>query len=349
MRTQSFSSAGKACAIALLTGLPFLSSPVQAQSYSVVPLTSDLSGVAPNQDTQLVNPWGLAALPGDAWWVSDNNSGFSTLYNSSGVKQSLVVTIPPSSSDPTAIGSPTGIVANSTSSFDGAAFLFDTEDGTISAWTGQPTAVIKVDKGTAAVYKGLTMAQMNGENVLYAANFGAGTVEAYDTNFNPITLSAGAFTDPRVPAGWAPYNVQAIGSSIYVTYAKQDATKQNGVNGAGLGIVDKFDTSGTLQLKFAHGSYLNAPWGVAVAPADFGTFSNDVLVGNFGSGEIIAFNPTTGAELGALENSSSKAITIPGIWGLEFGQGGESGPATWLFFTAGIGKQEHGLFGYIVP
>jgi uncharacterized protein (TIGR03118 family) len=348
MQILSSKFSALACAMALLPGLSFFSTPAQAQSYSVVKLTSDLPGVAPNQDTQLVNPWGLAALAGEPWWVSDNNSGLSTLYNSSGVKQSLVVTIPPGSIDPTAIGSPTGIVANSTSSFGGAAFIFDTEDGTIQAWTGASSAEIKVDKGTAAVYKGLTATWSGDVAVLYAANFGAGTIEEYDTNFNPIALAPGAFTDPRVPAGWAPFNVQAIGGAIYVTYAKQAAGKQNQEDGAGLGIVDKFNTSGTLLVKFQHGTFLNAPWGVAVAPASFGSFSNDVLVGNFGSGQIVAFNPSTGAEVGVLDSSSGSAITIPGLWALAFGDGGSSGPTTWLFFTAGIEAQAHGLFGYIV-
>jgi uncharacterized protein (TIGR03118 family) len=142
--------------------------------------------------------------------------------------------------------------------------------------------------------------------------------------------------------------VQAIGGAIYVTYAKQAAGKQNQEDGAGLGIVDKFNTSGTLLVKFQHGTFLNAPWGVAVAPASFGSFSNDVLVGNFGSGQIVAFNPSTGAEVGVLDSSSGSAITIPGLWALAFGDGGSSGPTTWLFFTAGIEAQAHGLFGYIV-
>jgi uncharacterized protein (TIGR03118 family) len=320
----------------------------QAQSYSVVKLTSDLSGVAPNQDTQLVNPWGLAALGGEPWWVSDNNSGLSTLYNSSGVKQSLVVTIPPSSSDPSAMGSPTGVVANNTGFFGGAAFIFDTEDGTISAWSGAPSAVIAIDKGTAAVYKGLTLAQVGSGDVLYAANFRAGTVEAYDRDFSPVTLPAGAFTDPQVPAGWAPFNVQAIEGSIYVTFAEQDSAKHDQVDGPGLGLVDKFSGLGTLELRFQHGSFLNAPWGLAIAPSGFGAFSGDLLVGNFGSGAIVAFNPTTGAEVGPLETSSGSPIAIPGLWALEFGQGGASGPSTWLFFTAGIQAEAHGLFGYIV-
>jgi len=322
---------------------------LSAQTYSLTKLVSSQSGVATFTDPNLVNPWGLAASGTNPWWVSDNASGLSTLYNGEGDIQSLVVTIPPAPSGTAPAGSPTGIVANSTSGFGGGFFLFDTEDGTIQSWTGASSSAVVVDKGPVAVYKGLAMAQMGSVDVLYAANFRTGKVEAYDTNFNPITLAAEAFTDSKLPAGFAPFNIQPIGSDLYVAFAQQDASRHDATVGAGLGYVDEFDTNGKLLMRLQHGNYLNAPWGIALAGSNFGSVSGDLLVGNFGSGTIIAFNPTTGKAIGALTNSSNKAIAIPGLWALAFGQGGNNGPTDWLYFTAGGKNQEFGLFGFLAP
>ncbi len=300
-------------------------------------------------DPNLVNPWGLAAFPGNPWWVSDNGPGLSTLYDGSGNIQSLVVTIPPSASSPAgSLGTPTGIVANPTPDFGGAAFIFDTEDGTISSWAGAPSATIVVDKGAAAVYKGLAIGTMGSVNVLYAANFRSGKIEVYDTNFNPVTLAPGAFTDPKLAPSLAPFNVQVLNGNVYVAYAVQDSAKHNEVDGAGLGFIEEYDASGNSIRRFEHGKFLNAPWGLALAPGDFGLYSNDLLVGNFGSGTVLAFDTTTGKLKNALRNQHGQPLAIPGLWALSFGLGGAAGPANWLYFTAGINAETHGLFGYFV-
>jgi uncharacterized protein (TIGR03118 family) len=336
-----------ACAsIVLWIGAGRLSA--QTGTYSETLLVTDVTGLGQKQDPNLSNPWGLAADPGAPWWVSDNNSGLSTLYDGQGNIESLVVTIPPSASDPTALGSPTGIVANSTTDFGGSFFIFDTEDGTISAWSGAPSASIVVDKGTAAVYKGLAMGQMNAANVLYAADFRTGTIDVYDANFNAVTLAPGAFTDSKVPADWAPLNVQVMNGHVFVMFAKQDSAKHDQINGAGLGQVDEFTSTGDLVMRFEHGDYLNAPWGAAIAPSDFGKFSGAMLVGNFGSGAIVAYDVTTGKALGLVDNVNGKPLVIPGLWALDFGLGGSTGPANWLYFTAGPKNQTRGLFGYLI-
>ncbi len=321
-----------------------------AQTYSLVRLVADTSAAqAAKTDPNLVNPWGLAAIAGNPWWVSDNGTGLSTLYDGLGNIESLVVTIPPSASAlPGSTGTPTGIIANSSSDFGGAAFVFDSEDGTISSWSGAPSATIKIDKGAAAVYKGLTVAQLNGNSVLYAANFRAGTVDAFDTNFKQVALSATAFKDPKLPAGFAPFNVQTLNGNVFVAFAKQDSAKHDEIDGPGLGLVDEFDSQGRLIMRFQNGPFMNAPWGLAVAPSNFGTFSNDVLVGNFGSGTIIAFDPSSGKVKGLLKGANGKAVAVPGLWAIAFGLGGTTGPSNWLYFTAGIKAEAHGLFGYIV-
>ena len=351
MRYLTSSSSIRCAALAVATvSLLSAGDSAAAQSYSEVRLVSDTAaGGGAKIDPNLVNPWGLAAFPGAPWWVSDNGTGLSTLYDGSGNIQGLVVTIPPSvSAPPGSTGTPTGIIANTTSDFGGAAFIFDSEDGSISSWSGAPSASIVVDKGAAAVYKGLALGQMNGVNVLYAANFRAGTVEAYDTNFNPITLASGAFTDPKLPAGYAPFNVQVLNGNVFVAYALQDAAKHDEQDGPGLGFLEEFDTSGKSIMRFQHGSYLNAPWGLAIAPSNFGAFSNDVLVGNFGSGTVIAFDHSSGKVKGVLKNAQGAAIQVVGLWALNFGLGGQAGPTNWLYFTAGIKGESHGVFGYYV-
>ena len=203
------------------------------------------------------------------------------------------------------------------------------------------------DNGAAAVYKGLCLPA--GLNALYAANFFSGKVEAYNTNFELQTLAPDAFFDPDIPAGYAPFNIQAIGTTLFVTFAKQDASKQNEVDGPGLGYVDAFAENGKLLMRLQHGNYMNAPWGIALAGSDFGTLSGDLLVGNFGSGEVIAFDFATGKVIGSLQGSNNKPIVIPGLWALAFGQGGNNGPTDWLYFTAGVKKETGGLFGFYAP
>jgi len=305
--------------------------PAASTTYHQTNLVSDGSVTAAHTDAHLVNPWGLSRGPSTYWWASDNDTGVSTLYDGTGTPVSLVVTIPPATSG---TGSPTGTV------FLSGKFLFVTEDGTIQQWSTGTSAVIKVTTPGAS-YTGCTLASMNGATTLYVANT-LGGIEAYNTQFQRVTLPTGAFTDPAIPAGYTPYNVQSAGGKIYVTFS-------NGGSGAGKGFVDAFDASGTLLLSLQHGNWMNAPWGVALAPASFGKFSHALLVGQLGSGAIAAFNPTTGKFLGALMNSAGKTIVNPGLWALGFGNGGLAGPTTTLYFTAGIGGYLHGLFGTILP
>lgn len=323
---------------------------------------------ATNTDSNLINPWGLAFNPQGFAWVANQGSSTTTLYDGNGVVQ------PPYSGGPmaiaiakgsVAIGDPTGIVYNSSLSTgsnafvlsDGsaAAFLFDTLGGTIQGWnTGTAgTTVIAYDGGASgAVYTGLAIGADSGGNyMLYAANFAQGTVDVFDHSFNKIT-PAGSFTDSAIPAGYVPYGIQNIPSSsgatqIYVTYAQQNSAKNGAVPGAGLGYVAVFDATGVLSSTLISGGALDAPWGVAMAPSGFGSLGGALLVGNFGNGQINAYNPTTGASMGPLTNASGAAIQVPGLWGMAFGNGINNQPATTLFFTAGVNNQADGVYGRI--
>jgi uncharacterized protein (TIGR03118 family) len=318
---------------------------------------SDSAGPATNTDPNLKNPWGVSFRGPGPFWVSDNGTGVSTLYNTIGTPQSLVVHIPlPNPPQPSG-GKVTGQVSNTTGDFaitGGAAlFIFATEDGTISAWNTptQPIAEQKVDNSASgAVYKGLAMGNNGTANFLYAANFHSGAIDVFDTNFAAATLP-GAFTDPGAPAGYGPFNIVNIGGSLFVAYAKQDAGKVDEVAGVGNGFISIFDTNGHFLRRLATGSgaggtvaQLNAPWGMAMAPSGFGQFQGAILVGNFGDGRISAFDSSSGAFLGQLQTSGGAAITIPGLWALIFRD--VAGPT--LFFSAGINNQADGLFGSIV-
>lgn len=359
-------------AIALLLGAATSSAfPQNAQHYTQTNLTSNQASLAPTRDANLVNPWGLARSSKGPWWVSDNGTGLSTLYDGTGKIIPRVVPVPPS--DPnTPPGSPTGIVFNGdANSFQiapgkAAAFLFVTEDGTISGWnpTVSPSAVIVVNNKTKSVFKGATIATVNKNGVaqsyLYAADFRQGKVAVYDAAFAPVYLSggneeereeheAGAFTDERIPDGYAPFNIQNIGGNLVVAFAKQDSAKHDEVQGAGKGYVDVFSPTGHLLLRLQHGDFLNAPWGLALGSSDFGAFSHDLLVGQFGSGQILAFDPVTGKYKGPLQNASNAPIVIDGLWAICFGNGASAGPANSLYFTAGIDHEQNGLFGAITP
>jgi uncharacterized protein (TIGR03118 family) len=316
--------------IVLLASMGASAQDTATNSYTQTNLVSDISGMATFTDPHLINPWGLSRSASSFWWASDDGTGVSTLYNGAGAIQSLVVTVPPASG--TGTGTPTGTVAV------GSEFIFVTLDGTISAWTSGTKAVVKVNNsGSGAVYTGCTAAKNGTVETIYLAN-SAGGVEAYTTAFSRITLAAGAFEDPSIPAGYTPYGIQAIGTKIYVTFSAAP--------GAG-GYVDVFNPAGKLLLSLAQG-WFNQPWGIAQAPAGFGKFQKTVLVGNLGSGEIGAYNPTTGKFLGFLENSSAKPIKIPGLWAIYFGGGNaNSGPTSSLYFSAGIDNYLHGLFGAI--
>jgi len=332
---------GIAC-ITALTGVAF------AQHYDQHNLVSDISGMAATTDPNLVNPWGLARSSTSPWWVSDNGIGVATLYNGSGTPVPLVVTIP-GTNGPAA---PTGVVFNGSMSFQlttgkPALFIFVTEDGTISGWNPNvdPThAILKVDQPDS-VFKGATIDSVGSKLLLYVADFHKGRVEVFDTNFHAVQMGGDAFKDDNIPSGYAPFNVQNIGGNLYVTFAKQNAEKHDDVPGAGFGFVDVFHPDGTLIQRLQHGPWLNAPWGVTLAPSDFGAFSHCVLIGQFGSGEIAAYNAITGAFIGKLKDAKDKVISISGLWALGFGNSAQAGPYNSLFFTAGIDNEAHGLFG----
>lgn len=338
----------------ILATLALMALPASAQKVNITYLTSDLPSVSAFQDANLVNPWGMSISPAGPWWISDNATGLSTLYIASGQPQTLVVTIP--SGTGSGSGTPSGTVYNaSTTDFKihnmATPFLFCTEDGTISGWYTGTTAFIAVNhNGTGAVYKGLALGSAGGANYLYVANFNAGTVEVYDGTYAAHSFGSGAFVDSTIPAGYAPFNVQNIGNNrLAVTYAKQDAAKHDDVPGPGNGYIDIYDTMGNLQFRLQHVLYANSPWAVVVAPSNFSGFSNDILVGNFGSGLITAYNASNGNWLGNMLNVASLPVQIDGLWGLAFGNGGSGGPTNTLFFTAGAFGEAHGFFGMITP
>jgi uncharacterized protein (TIGR03118 family) len=362
-----------------MTGI-FASSSAQAQDVQSVPgffnwtnLQSDIAGVADRTDPNLVNSWGLATNPvgNNPFWVADNGTGVSTLYLHDGTPVPLVVTIPPTSADtgPNPIASPTGIVFNSDSSAfilsngQPAAFIFDAEDGGISAWNPQlnpiTKAVLKVDNssplpGRSSVYKGLALATRSpGGTTLYATNFHKGRVDVYDATFTKVKTT-GNFSDPNPPpvpsgaVGWAPFGIVNIDNLLYITFAAQDSKRHDDVAGLGHGFVDVFDTQGNLQMRLITRGQLNSPWGMAKVPNAFGSLSSDaLLVGNFGDGHINAYDVHSGAFLGQLVHRQGQPLQFNGLWALVFADVSISGGT--LFFTAGINDEADGLFGSIVP
>jgi len=309
-------------------------------------------------DPQLVNAWGIAFNPNAFVWVADNRIGVATLYDGSGVKQPLVVTIP----SPVGGGAstPTGIVYNGTPDFTvtrgetsgTAIFIFATEDGTISAWVPSvdPTNAIRVvsNSSSGTVYKGLVLAANGTGNFLYATDFHNGKIDVFDRDFK-FVVTSGTFKDPDVPDGYAPFGIRNLDGNLYVTYAMQDEARHDDVPGKGHGYVRIFDTDGNLIRRIASPGKLNSPWGVAIAPADFGTFSNRLLVGNSGDGTINAFDVASGKPLGQLRNHVGGVIKIEGLRGLSFGNGVENQPTNVLFFTAGPDNENSGLYGFIEP
>jgi uncharacterized protein (TIGR03118 family) len=323
-------------------------------------------------DTRLVNAWGLAASATSPFWACDAGTGLSTIYTVNATNATPLGT-PNATTQPTvpgAGGTPkgvcTGIVPNLAPATTpltfpvtapgkaavAAGWIFVTEDGVLSAWASGADATqafVEMDNSNAAVYKGLAIVTTPVVQ-LYAANFKAGTIDVFDAQFKPVTLAGGSFTDSKIPAGFAPFNIWNLGGKLYVAYAKQDANKKFDVPGAGNGYVDVFDTTGKLLQSLvmgSTGSALNSPWGLAIAPASFGKYANDLLVGNFGDGLINAYDPTTGAFAGALQDPSGNNIAIPGLWALIFGNGASGGDKDTLYFTAGPGGQKHGLLGSI--
>jgi uncharacterized protein (TIGR03118 family) len=326
------------------------------QHYQQTNLVSNLASMAPVVDPALKNPWGLSRSSKSPWWVSDNGPGLATLYSGAGVKQGLTVTIPPGDA-PATTGTPTGTVFNGdANSFQvapkqAAAFLFVTEDGTVSGWNpnvngGVP--VVEVNTHNKSVFKGATIGTVDTpqgtKTYLYVADFRKGRIAVYDAAFQPVNFG-GFNDDDGVPEHFAPFNVQNIGGNLYVAYAKQDADKHDEVDGPGLGRVLIFSTRGRLLGKLEQGSWFNAPWGLTLASSDFGVYSHTILVGQFGGGQIAAFDPVTGKFKGLLMGTDDKPIHIDGLWALAFGNDATAGPATTLFFTAGIDHEANGLFG----
>jgi len=363
------------------------------QHYNQTNLVSNTSGAAVT-DPQLTNPWGLSRGSGSPWWVSDNATGVSTLYNGAGARQSLIVTIPPA--DPTnkntPIGSPTGTIFNGgqTDFFlapgKPAIFLFSTIDGTIAGWNpavavaqgaAPPStqAVTMVKTTDDSSYTGLTSAFIDGKPYLYAANFTKGRVDVYDSSFHLVNASkthlgehtvAGdsdsedSFVDEKLPPSYMPFNVQAIGNDIVVTYALHEEGSRFETDGPGVGFVDIYSSTGRLLVRLEHGDWLNAPWGVALAPLDFGRFSHDLLIGQFAgggdtqsSGWIAAYDLATGKFDGLLENATGSPLAINGIWALSAGNispannDAAAEPAAHVYFTAGPNRGSGGLFGYL--
>jgi uncharacterized protein (TIGR03118 family) len=357
------------------------------QHYTQTNLVSNESGVAAVTDPQLINPWGISRGSGTPWWVSDQRTGLSTLYDGKGVKQSLIVTIPPA--DPnnknTPTGTPTGTIFNGSqtdfllSPGNPAVFLFSTNDGTIAGWNPAVAAtlavsVVKTTDGSN--YTGLTSAFINGKPFLYAANFNKGRVDVYDNAFHLVKLtgdhsdknagddddrsSENSFVDEKLPRDYAPFNVQAVGNDIVVTYALHEEGARFETDGPGLGFVDIYSSTGRLLRRLEHGDWLNAPWGVALAPLDFGRFSHDLLIGQFAgggdtqsSGFIAAYDLATGKFDGLLQDASGKPLAINGVWALSPGNvspnnnDAAAAPAAEVYFTAGPNHTTGGLLGYL--
>ncbi len=330
-----------------------------APTFTQTNLVSDVAGTAKTTDPNVVNPWGMALGVNSGLWISDNGSGKATTYDGMGQPipsgSPQIVTIPGPAGGP-GKSAPTGVVTNDTNGFVISAGIasapsiemFATEDGTIAGWNAavDPTkAVIAVNNSGSAVYKGLAMGFNTSGAFLFATNFHAGTVDVFDSKFQPVR-TRGMFKDPHLPAGYAPFGISAINAKLYVTYALQDADKKDDVPGAGHGFVDIFDTEGNLLSRFISQGQLNSPWGMAWAPFEgFAKFNNALFVGNFGDGSINAFDFDSGDFLGKVTNAASSPITIPGLWGLQFGLGVAGASSSTLFFTAGISNEQHGLFG----
>ncbi|MES2149516.1 MAG: TIGR03118 family protein [Pseudomonadota bacterium] len=342
----------------MTTATPTPAVPLPASVYLATSLVADNGATAgyANEamrtiDPLLVNPWGLAFNPAGFAWLANNGSNSSTLYDGNGVAQSLVVRLPDGSS-------PTGIVFNGSTDFmvsqgglsGPGSFIFAGEAGTLAAWSpavDRTHAFLVVDNGAGgAIYKGLAMASFGGANYLYASDFHNRRIDVFDSAFRRVLL-AGSFTDPNLPAGYAPFGIQAIGGKLYVSYALQDSAGEDDLHGPGLGLVDRFDSGGNFEARLVTGGALNAPWGMALAPAGFGAFSGMLLVGNFGDGRINAYDPASGAPMGSLARADGQGIVIDGLWAIAFGNGINSQPATTLFFTAGPGDEAHGAYGRI--
>lgn len=357
-----------AMAGASLIALAACATQAVAAGYTVHPLVTDDQtvlatlpyGPAPTVDPALINPWDFANASVGPWVVANAGGagccvpGTATIYNGAGMSRMTTITIPQGSSPPYG---PTGVVYVGGAGFrlpsgGGATYIFDDLDGSISGWNPYLTSAVTLvpgrDGGNIAAYTGLEVATLNGANYLYAANNITGAIDVFDINYKKVSL-AGSFVDPKPnPKHLAPYNIQNLGGHMWVTYAVPGPPSS--AQPLGSGFVSEFNLDGTFVRRFTYGGRLSSPWGIAIAPANFGQFSNDVLIGNFNDGStngfINAYDPTTGAYLGILEQNGRR-IVLPGLWALQFGNGGNGGKTNHLYFTAGIGQENHGLFGEI--
>src|SRR5438445_9918463 len=334
-------------ALLLFAGAILAAPKASGDTYSWTNFQSDIAGVAQHVDENLVNPWGMAASPTGTIWVSDNGTGVSTLYHQDGTAVSLVVTIPTAARNRNG-GNPTGVVFNGTLFFQvtkngnsaPAFFIFVSEDGSISGWN--PTldgthAIIAVDNGTnhgvnRAIYKGATLGVADGHNFLYATDFHTGKVHTFDENFHQV--NPGGFVDPDLPAGYGPFGIRNFNGEIFVTYAKQDAKREDDVHCPGCGFVNVFDTSGNFLRRLISNGNLNAPWGLALVEG------SNLWVGNFGDGLINNYDPVSGNFIETLMRADGTPLQFDGLWDLlPLGSG--------VYFTAGIADEAHGLFGII--
>ncbi|MBN3782141.1 TIGR03118 family protein [Burkholderia sp. Ac-20345] len=325
----------------------------QRVGYKQTVVVSDGGVASSHTDANLKNGWGIAFNPQGFVWVADAGSQKSTLYDGDGTPQQLVVSIPAGVNGP---AGPTGIVFSGASNFEltqngtsgSSAFIFATLAGTIAAWSPSvnlTSAVTVYDDATGgAQYTGLAIGSDNGANRLYAADFHNNKIDVFDNSFQKIS-TIGRFVDPSLPAGFAPFGIQAVGSDIFVAYAKQDSSARNAVHAVGQGLIDVYDSGGTFKKRLITGGNLNAPWGIAPAPVGFGPLSNKLLIGNFGDGTIHAYDPQSGAEAGTLTQKNGAPITIPGLWGIGFGNGLNAQPTNTLFFAAGPNRGLNGIYG----
>ena len=311
------------------------------QAVRQVNLVSDLPGWASHTDPNLVNPWGISSSATSPFWVSNAGTGTSTLYNTKGNIIPLVVSMPG--------GTPTG-QAFTGGGFGGDPFVFANANGSINGWRGAlgtHAETLYTSPDASSSYLGIAYAVNGAKNYLYAANFGAGRIDVIDSL--GLTALPGAFVDPNLPAGYAPFNIQKLGNELYVTYALRGSDGDE-VVGVGNGYVNKFDLNGNLLARITSAGPLNAPWGLAIAPTSFGGgFGGALLVGNFGDGKIHAYDPTSGDFIGTLRNSFGGDLSIDGLWGIAVGNGGNGGDASRLYFAAGIEDEAHGLFGSLSP
>ena len=328
------------------------------ESFHQTNLVSDQPGVALIQDSNLVNPWGISLSGGSPFWVSNNGTGTATLYagdvnGSPFTKNPLVVTIPDGSSTGTVFNtSASDFVVQSGGKSGKAAFLFASQVGIVSGWNPNVPAAgstqAQIGGSNDAVYTGLAIGQVTTStgtaSYLYAADFEHSKIDVYDKTFHIVSL-AGSFDDPNIPNSYSPFNIQNIGGKLYVTFAQQNHKEPDEETDRGSGFVDVFDTSGKLVQRLISGNHLRAPWGLAMAPANFGAFSNDLIVGNFGDGQLHAFNAQSGKYDGEFKDEQGKPLVIDGLWGITFGNGGNGGDRNALYFAAGPDDETHGLFG----